>query len=89
MANQNQEVMDGTTAPIKRIISESDVVFGVWQDAGEPHGVGLLLLKGAKLLREIVASGEAMPVRTNAISCISYEHAVAAKQVFCQPHHDA
>jgi hypothetical protein len=42
MANDNEALMDGTAAPVKRIIDDAaDVVWGVYQDANEPYGVGL------------------------------------------------
>ena len=28
-----RDLMDGTTGPIKRLIDEGDVVYGVWPDA--------------------------------------------------------
>ena len=51
MANANNARMDGTIRPVLELIAENDVVFGVWPDASEPGGVGLLVVKGANRLR--------------------------------------
>ena len=75
-------MLDGTTGPIKKLFDEAEIVVGVWQDPNEQHGVGYLVLKGEKLLRECFASGENLTARTTAIPCECYEQAVAAKQVF-------
>jgi hypothetical protein len=40
LANANRDRMDGTTDAVKEIFAENDVVFGIWQDPEEPHGVG-------------------------------------------------
>jgi hypothetical protein len=50
MANQNMELMDGTTEPIKRLFEAGEIVIGVWQDLSRPYGIDFLVLKGAKLL---------------------------------------
>jgi hypothetical protein len=52
-------VMDGTMAPVRRIVAGAELVLAVWQDQAQDHGVDLLPIKGAKLLSEIVASGTA------------------------------
>ena len=89
MTNQNIARLDGTTGPIKRMFEENEIVFGVWQDASKPHGIDFLVLKGAKLLLESVASNQAVTARTSAIPCECLEQAIAAKQVFGTPDHDA
>jgi hypothetical protein len=87
IANANLEAMDGTTDPIKRIFDENEIVVAVWQDANEADGVGFLLLKGGKLLHEVMASGKVGPARTSAVPCTCYEQAFATKQVFGEPDH--
>lgn len=83
LADANRKAMDGTTGPIKRIFEENHIVVGVWQD--DANGVGFLVLKGGKLLRDIRMTGKGRPARTSAIPCSSYEQAVAAKEVFGEP----
>jgi hypothetical protein len=80
LANATAERMDGTTGPVIEIITENDVVFGVWQDPSERHGVGLLLVKGANRLRDIAATGIDQSCRISAIKCISAEQAEALRQ---------
>lgn len=92
MANQNLQHMDGTTHPVTRIISNFDLVFGVWQDFKEPYGVGISIIKGARRLLAIEESGKhrflsgqtlpmAMPTKWSAIKCLNAEHAEAARRV--------
>lgn len=57
------------------------LVFGVFQDADEPDGVGMLLVKGHALLREIVASGKAWPVDMTGVPCACAEQAEALRLV--------
>jgi hypothetical protein len=89
MANRNIALMDGTTGPIKRLIAEGDIVVGVWQDVAKEFGVGLLIIKGARLLQETVASGAALDCRVTAIPCDCYAQALAAKRVLGELDHDA
>jgi hypothetical protein len=52
-ANDNMALMDGTTVPVKRLIDDNDIAVGIWHDEAEPYGVGILILKGAKLMRDL------------------------------------
>jgi hypothetical protein len=54
-ANENNSIMDGTIEPVKEIKSASDLVLAVWQDLSEPDGVGMLVVKGQALLRQVSA----------------------------------
>lgn len=54
-----------------------------------PYGVGYLVLKGSRLLQEVVASGENVTARVTAIPCKCSEQAVAAKQTFGTRDYDA
>jgi hypothetical protein len=45
-----RDLMDGTAGPIRRLIDEGDVVYGVWPDAIKPHGIDYGVLKGGELL---------------------------------------
>ncbi len=92
MANQNLLYMDGTTHPVNRIISNCDLVFGIWQDYREPHGVGVSIIKGVRRLLAIEESGrprfhsgqklpKAMPTKWSAIKCLNAEYAEAARRM--------
>ena len=89
LANRNEETMDGTTEPVRRILADGDVVFAVWQDQEEDYGVDYLVVKGAKLLKEIVASQTGQPMRLSAVKCVCEEQAIALKQVLGDRDHDA
>jgi len=89
LANRNEETMDGTTEPVRRIVAEGDVVFAVWQDRAQEYGVGYLIVKGAKRLKKIVASQTGQAMRIDAVKCICKEQAVALKQVLGDRDHDA
>jgi hypothetical protein len=79
LANGNDEEMDGTMEPVRRIVVEADVVFAVWPDAEEESGVGCLLVKGAKLLKKRLAS-QTTPQVVTTVECICAEQAIALKQ---------
>jgi hypothetical protein len=81
-ANANEALMDGTTAPVKDIIEAGELVIAVWQDPDAANGVGALMLKGDRALRQCMASGNSRLFRVSGVKCDSYEHAVAADQVF-------
>jgi hypothetical protein len=53
----------------------------VWQDADEPNGVGLYIIKGDRLLHTIIAENKAARVTMTAIPSMCLEQAVALKQV--------
>jgi hypothetical protein len=89
MTNQNIELMDGTTEPIKRLFERGEIVIGVWQDSSRQYGIGTLVLKGAKLLMETIASKQTATARISAIPCSCLEQAIAAQQIFGTPDHDA
>jgi hypothetical protein len=79
LANQNEERMDGTVAPVREIIGGSDIVIGIWPDATRSDGVDYSLIKGASILREGVAH---LPTIT-AIWCVEAAQAAACREVFC------
>ena len=79
--------MDGTMKPVMKIVTENDVVFCVWQDTDEPYGVGILTVKGANRMREIVATGEGQTVRLAAITCNEFEQAEALRMTFLSRGH--
>ncbi len=63
-AEANEIQMDGTTDPVRRIIAANDVVWGVWNDPKEPHGVGLYLIKGRRRIQAIAHGAENAPAGT-------------------------
>ena len=78
----NLALMDGTTAPVKRIIAEAEIVFGMWSDPTHPRGFEMIIIKGGRLLREVITSGQQpMQYRVNVIPCMGLEQAAAAKQM--------
>jgi hypothetical protein len=88
LANRNNAGMDGTMAPVLQLVAEHDLVFAVWQDSAAPHGVGVLIVKGANRLREIATGSGSVQVRVTAISCIAAEQAEALRQhVAADPTH--
>jgi hypothetical protein len=72
------------TTTVKAIFAKNDVVFGIWQDAERPFGVGWLILKGAALIPDIEVSRESGALRMSAIPCGSHERAIATKRVLGQ-----
>jgi hypothetical protein len=81
MANANEARVDGTTEPVKRLIDGADVAIGIWQK--RDGDVGLLILKGERVLREVIASGKPMPSSViTAIKCNDQEQAEMAKHFF-------
>ena len=89
LANYNEETMDGTTEPVSRILAEGDVVFAIWQDPEEEYGVDYLVVRGAKLLKQLVASQTGLVIRISAVNCTCEEHAIALQQVLGDRDHDA
>jgi hypothetical protein len=61
LANQNEERMDGTVAPVREIIGGSDIVIGIWPDATRSDGVdySLILVRGGCSSRRM--SGSLLP----------------------------
>ena len=78
-------LLDGTVAPVMKLLDTHDLVWGVWQDANEPDGIGMLIVKDARLLRTIVADYQLKPVSMTAIPCTCAEQAVALKKLFGEP----
>ena len=72
IANQHHEVMLGMTERdaadyVKRVIADAPLVFGVYQDAGSPNGVGMYVIKGKRELLASVAAGLPIQILVNAI----------------------
>jgi hypothetical protein len=81
IAEINNAEMDGTMEPIKRIVADAEVVFAIWPDLEQREGIGLLIVKGEKLLEKVSVSGRAQTIKIEAINCVSVEQAVALKQM--------
>jgi hypothetical protein len=54
-------------------------VFAVWQSTAELDGVGVLIVKGQKLLPGIVKACQPLPKTCAVIWCIDYSQAVALR----------
>ena len=81
LANANRARITEDFATVRAIVNAAPLVFGVFQDADEPDGFGLLLVKGHALCREIVASGKSWPVDMNVVPCTCVEQAEALRGV--------
>jgi hypothetical protein len=79
MAYRNQALMGGTPGQVKQIIDGAELVFGVYPDNDSSDGVGMLVLKGDRHLKECFASGASVSVRVSAVPCVKVEQAVAAE----------
>jgi hypothetical protein len=83
--------------PVKRIIAENDLVFGVWPDLAEPDGIGVHIIKGKRRLRSIASGADPTPggtvrlkraaekMRVSAVPCDCAEQAIAAQQTLGEP----
>lgn len=77
-----RDLMDGTASPIRRLIDEGDVVYGVWPDVIKPHGIDYGVLKGGELLEK--DSGRAVVLlRESVVPCQSRDQALRIRAVFC------
>jgi len=80
-ATRNQQFMDGTTRPVRGILDACDIVFAIWPDATKETGVGLLVVKGINLVKNVAASERAQLVRWSAVWVDSFEMAAATCEV--------
>ncbi len=81
LANANRENITDDFSTVQAIVDGAPLVFGVFQDEVEPDGVGMLVVKGHALLREIMASGRAWPVDMTDVPCTCLEQAEALRIV--------
>jgi hypothetical protein len=92
VANEHRKEMRGMSEKealqfVKRVISDAEIVWGVYQDATQPNGVGIHIIKGRRALSTIVGSEQfvgkdfAFPIRMSAVPCDCLEQAVATEQV--------
>ena|ERR1035437_3953149 len=84
-ANAHTSAMQGMNEKsafgyMRSVIDANQVVFGVYQDTGEPDGVGMHLIKGSRELQAVVVSGRLEGLRVDAVPRESFEQAIAAEQ---------
>ena len=82
IANCNQARVGGTPGQVKHIFDGAELVFAVYPDNDSSDGIGMLILKGEHHLKACFASGASVSVRVSAVSCVNFEHAVAADDLF-------
>ena len=79
-----RDLMDGTADPIRRLIDEGDIVYGVWPDTFKPHGIDYGVLKGGELLDK--GSGQVVVLlRETVVPCQSRDQALRIRAIFCSP----
>lgn len=91
-ANRTAALMDGTTKPVKKLLADYELVFGVWNGEDEESGVGIMLMKGMKRMEALAAAAEPAPegaIRPNlkganwtAVKCAAMEQAAACREMF-------
>jgi len=79
LANKTRGHLTGDFAQVWEIVVNNEVVVAVWQDACEPDGIGMLLIKGEDLLRQSVENNRTLSARTAAIPCVELKQAVALR----------
>ena len=80
----SRDLMDGTAGPIRRLIDEGDIVYGVWPDAIKPHGIDYGVLKGGELLEK--DSGQVVVLlRETVVPCQNREQALRIRAMYCSP----
>jgi hypothetical protein len=67
---------------LMNLIAESDMVFGVWPDAGADEGVGIQIIKGSDRLPPLVAFETENEVHVAAVPCVSREIAFTAREIW-------
>jgi len=80
LANENSAAMDGTPRPVLDVLADNDIVFAIWQDPDRPGGVGRRIIKGDRIVQEIIAD-KSLEFRFSAIACSCEEQAIALKEV--------
>ena len=69
---------------VKGIVGDAEVVFAVWKDRSAKNGVGLKLIKGQQLARQVLANNRGIPARLAAIPCMEAEQAEALLSTFAE-----
>jgi len=86
MANRFQEELikvpaDQRWQMVKQNVTDSDLVFAVWQERTAKNGVGYEIIKGQALLRKIFRSKKTQSICVAAIPCIEKAQAKAVLMV--------
>jgi hypothetical protein len=86
-ANEHHETLKGMIGKekgqyVRGVIDAATVVFGVYQDAEQPNGVGMHIIKGKRELQVAIASGGETMVTMDAVPCECLEQAIAAEQTW-------
>jgi hypothetical protein len=76
LADRNNDLMDGT---IDHIFSANELVVAIWQDSNAKNGVGVMVVKGQRILRDCIAKNMPINVAAAAIRCVDVEQALALK----------
>jgi hypothetical protein len=84
-SNRHFEAMRGMSGEsaltyVRNIIDRNQIVFGVYRDSDEVDGVGMHLIKGARELQAILASGAPQDLRSDAVPCNDLDEAIEAEQ---------
>jgi hypothetical protein len=67
---------------VQALFDEADLVHGVWQDDTAEHGVGHMLLKGANLARDVIATGRPMSAKSQSFELCNADEGYALRTVF-------
>jgi hypothetical protein len=90
-ANRHHAAMQGMTdnqaaSYVRRTVEAAVIAFGVYPNAGAPHGMGLYVIKGGRYLQSIILSGQQDRFPIDAIPCDDLEQAMAAEEAFGDEH---
>lgn len=72
------------TALLEKIIEDSDICLGVFNDPDSPQGWNHLIIKGTHALKQNARNGPSEELKLAAISCRDPEEAHAMKQVLAK-----
>jgi len=67
------------TPLLARLIDESEMIFGVWPEAGSPDGVGVVIIRGEEILPPLVGFETERDTAIAAIPCAGRDQALAAR----------
>ena len=72
---------------ITDVVTQRDMVFGVWPDEAEEGGFGVQIIKGEAEMPPLVGFERASAVSIGAIPCAGFAQAVAARDVWREEAH--
>jgi hypothetical protein len=80
-AKANRARIDGSIASIEQLIAKHEIVYWVWPNTTPGRGgYELMAIKGAGLVRGIVARGETHCASATGILCDNYEQVVTIQR---------